>query len=410
MGLNLRGLIGTDSKATPVQEKTPYYTSAFINAVINEMIVDKNAMKAIPVLKRASEMIVNLISGLDLQILQTDDRGKVSYIEDERTAFFRTVKGKQILINLIEDSLFYGTGYAYTKWELNKLKDVIYISPENVSVSHYSTDPLNPIYELNVQGIKVKDDYHMIRLVNGYSEDGGLSGEGGWINAKEIIKLYYRLLKGSQNITSEKLKIFRSNNRLSKEAFDVFKQHVKQANENEGTLILNEGVEVSESKSHSAQENQFMQLFDKLDDLLCIETGLNKQVVLSQSLPDQYNQFIRATVIPVIQNLIYSLNDVMLLEVEKNDTTFYVNTDCLMIASAKDRAMVDKIYVESGIKSRSEVRGDLNLDYVEVLDNFVMSQGSVLVGKDGTIINFNLGTQTNIQDRKGGEVDGIKTD
>lgn len=417
---NLRALISDKDRASvanaPVNKIDDIYMpSMVVGSGFENIIVSKELCLEIPILSRARNMICNLITSLDMHIIKKSHDGQIIDICDSRTRLINSQQGKQILRNLLEDRLIYGSGYAYAKWDFNKITDIISLDTISMSVVPYSFDPLNPKYYLQYQGHEV-DINNVIRLLNGYSRDGGLSGEGGWINASEVLKTYWKTLNDCKKITSQSNVDYQvTDTKVTKEAMQKFNNDLAEAERTGRKIILNKGITKSDAGNRTAQELQFMELFNKLDDELCVLCDINKSVIMGTAQNDQYNQWIRSVIAAEIKNLMLALEDVIILEHEKEQgITCYMDYRPLLHMSAKEESITWDNYVKMGAVSRNEVRSQLNMDRVDYLDGFVINQGEAILNTDtGMVYNVNMGKNIDIDNLKegGGEDgDGTKED
>ena len=93
----------------------------------------------------------------------------------------------------------------------------------------------------------------------------------------------------------------------------------------------------------------------------------------------QYNNFIKSTIIPILSQLESAFNSALLLETEKESKYYFAfETKDLLKGSAKERFETYKTAVEAGIMTVNEARYQEDYDSIEGLDNIKMSLGHVL--------------------------------
>lgn len=385
--------------------KEIYTDSTFIAALLDNVVVTRETVMSIPILKRSINFIADTISTLDWHLYENVD-GNIADKCDYRCDLLNkssnsNIKSSDIIKNMVIDYLVYGSAYCNMKRRLNTIEKLTYIDPTYVSTTDLSVDHLNPQCKLYVDG-KEADVYDYIILTYGGTLDG-LQGLGGIVNTdRELVELAFLATRAMKSVTNGNKFIASSENKLSKDSLDKFRADIKGLfDSNSGILVVNKGVEVEEL-GRSSVDNQFVQMYQEINKQLSYILGIPMTVLDGTCSDEVYNQTIKGTVLPVISVLEKAVTDSMLLEVEKPTMEFKINTNGLLRTSMKERYECYSLAIKAGFLSRNDVRRMENQDIVEGLDTFVLSLGEVLFDpKTGEYKNFNKDTVSNF--KKGGE-------
>ena len=137
---------------------------------------------------------------------------------------------------------------------------------------------------------------------------------------------------------------------------------------NSSCVILNDGMEFQEA-SNTSVENQLNE----------------KNKTFSEEIKEIFHigktneEFIRNTIMPIANAFCIALNRDFLLEKEKKSYYFAPDYTELIKCSIKERYEAYKIAIETGFKTRNEVRYLEGDDALEGLDLINISLGSVLL-------------------------------
>ena len=179
---------------------------------------------------------------------------------------------------------------------------------------------------------------------------------------------------------------------------------------NSSAIILNEGLDFQELSQTSAELEilNTRQANDK-DILNMIKVPSN--ILDGTANNDQYNNFIKSTIYPILSQLETALNKSLLLEEEKDNGYFFgFETKDLLKGSAKERFETYKAAIESGVLTQNECRFMENYENLDGLDVIKMSLGHVLFNpstKEYYVPNTGQ-VQNNDNNRKAIDSDGNK--
>ena len=156
----------------------------------------------------------------------------------------------------------------------------------------------------------------------------------------------------------------------------------RNVNKSSTAIILNGGLDFHEL-SQTSTELEILNTRKNNDlDILSI-LKIPASVMNGTASNDQYNNFIKSTIIPLIEQLADAFNKTLLLETEKEEGCFFeFDTRDLLKGNVKERFETYKVAIESGIMTPNECRYQENLDAIEGMDIIKMSLGHIIYNTD----------------------------
>lgn len=389
--------------------------SSILNEEDETSYITRNMALQIPSLKSGVSYISDLVSSLEIKLYK-ETSGKVETIEDYRLKMLNDDTGDmlnsfQMKQSMVRDFILSGNGYTYINRYRNKIKSLHYVVPSRVSVISDS-DIIFKKSKINVDGKYYDTDDFIIVAQN---TTDGVTGKGILEENNDLIKLSYNTLSfSSKNMAQGGIKrgVLKSSKRLTEEAMNNLKQawsKLYSAN-NSSAIILNEGLDFQELSQTSAELETLntRQANDK-DILNMIKVPSN--ILDGTANNDQYNNFIKSTIYPILSQLETALNKSLLLEEEKYNGYFFgFETKDLLKGSAKERFETYKAAIESGVLTQNECRFMENYEHLDGLDVIKMSLGHVLFNpltKEYYVPNTGQ-VQNNDNNRKAIDSDGNK--
>nr|DAW05818.1 MAG TPA: portal protein [Caudoviricetes sp.] len=389
--------------------------SSILNEEDETSYITRNMALQIPSLKSGVSYISDLVSSLEIKLYK-ETSGKVETIEDYRLKMLNDDTGDmlnsfQMKQSMVRDFILSGNGYTYINRYRNKIKSLHYVVPSRVSVISDS-DIIFKKSKINVDGKYYDTDDFIIVAQN---TTDGVTGKGILEENNDLIKLSYNTLSfSSKNMAQGGIKrgVLKSSKRLTEEAMNILKQawsKLYSAN-NSSAIILNEGLDFQELSQTSAELETLntRQANDK-DILNMIKVPSN--ILDGTANNDQYNNFIKSTIYPILSQLETALNKSLLLEEEKYNGYFFgFETKDLLKGSAKERFETYKAAIESGVLTQNECRFMENYEHLDGLDVIKMSLGHVLFNpltKEYYVPNTGQ-VQNNDNNRKAIDSDGNK--
>lgn len=349
--------------------------------------ITRSMAMQIPALKAGICYIADLVSSLEIKLYKEVD-GKVETISDDyRLRLLNDETGDllnsfQMKQSLVRDFILAGNGYLYINKDGNSIVSLHYIKPSLVSV----VPGVNPIFKdgkLFVDGEEYESYDFVIFAQN--TQDG-LTGKGLLDESRDLLELAYNTLAfANNNIKAGGIKrgVVKSTKKLSQEAMTFLKKswgelYDNTSNKNNKVIILNDGLDFQELSQTSIElqvlENRKV---NDNDILNLIKIPLN--ILNGTATEQQYNNFIKITIIPILEQLESAFNAALLFESEKQNKYYFAfETKDLLKGSAKERFETYKTAIEAGVITQNEARFMENYDSLEGLDNIKMSLGHVL--------------------------------
>ncbi len=369
-----------------------------LSPLVNGKTITKQQAMSIPVVTKSVNWIASAISGLPIKMYKRTDKGYVEVYDDYRLPLLNNYSGNCMTANdlkkqLITDLLLDGNGYAYISKLGNKIEKLSYI-PTNKLTYTESVDNINKIVNIWVDGKQVQD-YNVFRLVN--NTKNGVSGIGFVSDCQDLLSTILGSLQYENSSISSGVRrgFLKSKSKLDKDKMDELKQAWKRlTNPNQSdVLVLNAGIEFEDASS-TATESQLSQ-----------NKTINMHQILAYfGLPtnffegansDSYLTAVRIAVLPIVKQLITALNNYLLLESEKQDLKFDIDTSELLRINANERYAMYQMAIDKGILTTDEVRQMENLPVLDmpylklglgdVLYN--INNGSIFVPNTGATID-----------------------
>lgn len=371
-------------------------------------IVTKQQALSIPVVAKSVDWISSVIAGLPIKMYKRTEKGYVEVYDDYRLPLLNNYSGNCMTANdlkrqIISDLLLDGCGYAYISKRGNKITKLSYV-PTNRLTYTESVDSVNKILNVWVDGKQVQD-YNVFRMVN--NTKNGLSGVGFVSDCQNLLLTILSSLEYENSSISSGVRrgFLKSKNKLDPDKINELRKAWKRLTSPKQTdvLVLNAGIEF-EDASNTATESQLSQ--NKVIN--------NQQVLAYFGLPtnffegansESYLTAVRIAVIPIVKQLITALNNYLLLESEKLDLKFDIDTSELLRINEVERFDVYQKAISSGILTTDEVRRMenkpvLNMPYLkmtlaDVLYN--IDTGEIFVPNTNSVVKNN-GSKLNEED------------
>ena len=347
-----------------------------LNAIMNGEDVNREKALTIPAVSSAVGLICDSFAMIPIKLYKKtteDGKKQTSEMEDERTNIINndtkdTLDGFQFKKALCEDYLLGKGGYAYIKRNGNKFIGLNYVQ-DNKIVIEKNTDAIFKNYAILVDGKNYRP-YNFIKLLRNTKD--GASGIG---YTKEISKCletaYKRILYDLDLMRTggNKKGFLRSQKHLDKKGMEELRiAWNNYFNGNSSCVILNDGMEFQEA-SNTSVENQLNEKNKTFSDEV-------KEIF---HIGKTNEEFIKNAVMPIANAFCTALNRDFLLEKEKKSFYFAPDYTELIKCSIKDRYEAYKIAIETGFKTRNEVRYLEGDDALDGLDLVNISLGSVLL-------------------------------
>lgn len=334
----------------------------------------------IPAVSTAISFIAGTIAGLPIKFYRINDDGSIQEDEnDYRLSLLNDSTGDLLDANqwkfaMIVDYLLEGNAYTVVNKVGNTIKSINYVDNMYVAV----TPSVNPIFKsvwIYINGQEFRE-FNVMRLVRN-SKDGVI-GEGVLKQNPLLFNAMYNALKYENNSIKygNKKGFLKSKYKLDDKAFtnlkDAWKKLFSTNANNNDIMVLNEGISF-ESASSTALENQLDESKQTNSELVYNVFGL-PAVLFSNNRDiksDVYITTIKSAILPIVSAFNTMLNKFMLLEKEKGNVFFAMDTSEILKADISERYASYETALKSGWMQIDEVRKKenmppLGLDFVKM--------------------------------------------
>lgn len=358
---------------------TDNFTDPLLKALLADISIDREKALSIPAVSGYVDLICNTFAMIPFKLYKeeiTDSKRKTKEVQDERVNIINndtldTLDGFQFKKAICEDYLMGKGGYAYIKKIGNKFKGLHYIEDKNITIVK-NTDPIFKSFDFLVNGNKYKN-YEFIKLLKNTKD--GASGIGVTTEIAKALKTAFQRLSYEYDLTvtgGSRKGFIKSKTKLNPESMERLKQAWEQYyNGNANTVILNDGLEFQEA-SNTSKENEINQK----------TITFNDELKLIFHIGNNYNDFIKDAVMPIAIAFSTALNRDFLLEKEKDSYYFAPDTKELLKGSLKERYDAYRVAIQTGFKTRNEIRYMEDDDALDGLDMVSLGLGDVLLNTE----------------------------
>lgn len=361
-----------------------------LEALLRGVGVNRETALSIPVISGYVDLICNTFAMIPFKLYKEtikDGKKKTEEVVDSRVRLINedttdTLDGFQFKKAICEDYLLGKGGYAYIGKRGNNFTGLFYVKDDQVSFLK-TNDPIYKNFDILVNGNTYRS-YDFIKMLRN-SKDGA-SGTGLTTEISKALETAFQRLKYEYDLTAtggSRKGFIKSAKHLDEKAIKALKEAwEKYYSGNANTVILNDGLEFQEA-SHSSQQNE----------IDAKNRSFAEEIKTIFHIGNTYDDFIKDAIMPIATAFATALNRDFLLEKEKEDYYFAPDTKELMKGSITERYNAYKIAIETGFKTRNEVRYMEDDDAIEGLDMINLGLGDVLLNPDtGEIYTPNTNT------------------
>lgn len=347
-----------------------------LRAVLGGFTITREDALAIPMVSGCVDFICNTFAQIPFKLYKesTKDGKKVTEeVTDDRVSIINydttdKLDGFQFKKAICEDYLLGKGGYAFIGKVGNKFNALFYVDCDKVSVQK-NEKAIRKDYTLMVDGESFKD-YQFIKLLRNTKD--GASGKGLTEEISKALQTAFKRLCYDYDLTvtgGSRKGFIKSQKHLDEKSIKALKtawENYYSGNAN--TVILNDGMEFQEA-SNTSKENETN----------AKEVTFNDVIKNIFHIGATYEETIKNAIMPIATAFATALNRDFLLEKEKKSFYFAPDTKELYKGSLKERYDAYKIAIESGFKTRNEIRYMEDDDALEGLDVINLGLGDVLL-------------------------------
>lgn len=315
----------------------------------------------IPSLVACVELISMTVASLPIRLYSLSD-DSIEPQKDPRTDLLNRdtsdiLDGFQFKKALVEDYLLHGGGYAYINRVRNNVKSLNFV--ENLAIAvNKGVDPIFKKAEILVNGEFFRE-FEFIKLLR-KSKDG-VTGVGILKENNTMLSVAYNQMVYEEVLVKtggNKKGFLKSQGRLSADAMKELRAGWNKLYGNdseENVLVLNNGLEFQEASQTSVE----MQLNEhKLSNSneICKLFLVPPRILSGEASDEEYNNWIKVCISPIITAFEGALNKDLLLPSEKENYFFAFDTNELTKGDIVKRFQAYEIGIKNGILQVDEAR------------------------------------------------------
>lgn len=314
---------------------------------------------------------------------------------------------------LVTDYYLGKGGYCFIEKRGTKVKSLRYVDEKSISFV-YNTDPIFKTYSILVDGARYMP-HQFIRLLR--NTKNGREGTPIYDEAQKLMSTAYSLIEfeENQNLTGGNKKGFlKSERKLTQEVINFVKSQWKRLYTRNGdsVMVLNEGMDFKEC-SNTSMEMQLNQNKITNSKDICKLFLMPANILNGTPTEQDKKIYVEECLNPVISTLECALNRDLLLESEKNDYYFAVDTSDATKGDTEKRYKAYETAIKNGFIQVDEVRAmenmpPLGLNYIKLgLQDVLFDPVTKDVFVPNMGVGMNLNKEPNLQ--KGGNQDENRT-
>lgn len=359
-----------------------------LKAIFGQTEIDRDKALEIPIVASCVDYVTNTFASVPIKLYKesaNEDGKKVTQeVNDPRVSLINddtndTLDGFQFKKAICEDYLLGKGGYAYIKRVKNQVRGLYYVSESKVSFNK-NQNAIFKNYDILVDG-NIYKDYEFLKVLRNTKD--GASGKGIVAEISNALKTAFKRLMYEYDLTitgGSRKGFIKSQKHLDEKSIKALRQAWEEYySGNANTIILNDGMEFQEASNNSTE-----------NEMNAKTNTFNAEIRELFHLGSNYNDFIKNAILPILNAFVTALNRELLLEKEKKEYYFAYDTSELLKGSLVERYQAYKIAIDSGFKTRNEIRYLENDNEIKGLDIINLGLGSVLLdAKTGNIYTPN---------------------
>lgn len=389
------------------QEGTGLFNLLLAAGLISDNITKTEALN-IPTLAGCVELISSLVASIPIRLYK-EENGEVCEVKNDiRVKLLNKETGDTLTAfdmkkALVIDYLLMGNGYIYINKERGKIISLNYIKESDVSINK-NTDPIFKNYDVLVGG-GIYKPYNFIKLLR--HTDNGADGYGIIEENPILLSVTYNSLK-YENILSKtggnKKGFIEAESKLSDESITNLKEQWKNmySGNTENCVILNKGLSFKESQA-TPTEMQMNENKVANGSEICKVFNIPPSIITGDGKANDgdFDKMFKMSILPILNNLISSINRDLLLEKEKESFYFGFDTNELLKGDIEKRFKAYEVAIKNKIMGVNEIRYKEDLEPLELFENnILLGLNDVLYNtKTGTVYTPNTDKKSNVSNR-----------
>lgn len=333
----------------------------------------------IPTLAGCVELISSLVASIPIKLYK-EENGEVTEIKDDiRIRLLNeetgdTLTSFEMKKALVIDYLLMGNGYIYINKEKGKFVSLHYVKESDVSIIK-NVDPIFKNYDVIISGQTYKP-YNFIKLLR--HSDNGADGYGIIEENPLLLSVAYNSLK-YENILSKtggnKKGFIEAEGKLNTEAMNTLKDQWRNmySNNTENCIVLNKGLTFKESQA-TPTELQLNENKIANGSEICKVLNMPPSIITGDGKANEsdFDKAFKIGILPILNNLIASINRDLLLEKEKMSFYFGYDANELLKGDIEKRFKAYEIGIKNKVMGVNEARYKEDLPPLELFEDTVL--------------------------------------
>ena len=367
----------TEPVAPTVTESST--SDVLLRAMLRGERIDKDKALSLPAVSSAVDRICNTVAMIPIRLYRevTDEatgKKKVEEVKDDpRINLLNidpgdTLDAFQLRKAWVQDYLLDKGGYVFIEKVKNKFKSIRYVDASNVSIQT-NNDPIFKDVTYMVNG-KTFETFNFITILRSTKNGGSSKSVIGEVSTA-IENAYQTLLYelGLVRTGGAKKGFITSQRKLGDKEIALLKRAWSSlySNKSENAIVLNEGMDFKEGSSTTVE----LQLNER-------KKTLQDEINSIFHNKDNFDEFMKEAIMPILTAIKIALNKDFLLEKEKESYYFEFDTREISRGNIKERYEAYKIASETGWISKNEIRYLEDYDSIDGLDVITLNLANVV--------------------------------
>jgi len=378
-----------------------------LQAMLKGEKIDKDKALSLPAVSSAVDRICNTVAMIPIKLYQEtiDENGKRRVEEvrnDPRVRMLNVESGDtldayQMKKAWVQDYLLDVGGYLFIEKSKNKFKSLRYVDATNISVQS-NHDPIFKDVVYMVQG-KTYETFNFVTILR--STKNGGKGRSVTSELSTAIENAYQTLLyelGLVKTGGAKKGFITSQRKLGEKEIELLKKAWANlySNKSENAIVLNEGMDFKEGSSTTVE----LQLNER-------KKTLQDEINNIFHNRDNFDEFMKDAIMPILTAIKTALNKDFLLEKEKESFYFEFDTREINRGNIKERYEAYKVASETGWISKNEIRYLEDYDSIDGLDVITLNLANVVFDTNtGKYYTPNTNAIVDMQNGGGGNESG----
>lgn len=323
--------------------------------------ISKNEALNIPSVVACIELISLTVASLPIRLYSRSEES-IEPQKDPRTDLLNgdtkdLLDGFQFKKALVEEYLLLGGGYAYIKRKRNDVESLHFI--ENLSIAiNKGVDPIYKKAEILINGENFRP-FEFIKLLRKTKD--GVTGVGILNENNTMLSVAYNQMIYEEVLVKtggNKKGFLKSQGRLSADAMKELRigwNKLYGNDSEENVLVLNNGLEFQEA-SQTSVEMQLNEHKESNSSEICKLFLVPPRILSGEANDEEYNNWIKVCISPIITAFEGALNKDLLLPSEKEKFFFAFDTSELTKGDIVKRFQAYEIGIKNGILQVDEAR------------------------------------------------------